>query len=457
MEHELHNLVVPPLGGFECKFVETVPDYIQSECTSCLLIIRDPYQVDCCGSGFCRKCIESIKSSRKPCPSCNEVDFDTARDTRHKRKLYSYKVYCENVSQGCQWVGELGKLEDHLNRNPPENDQLNGCEFIEINCPNCSEFIKRFDFQVHKKEKCPRRPYSCEYCKNFSGSYDAVNNHWLQCESYPDFCPNKCGEKIRRQFVVKHMQNDCPEHGILCEYDDIGCDAGRITRKNMPNHMHDYMEKHMSLLERHNKSLVKQLEDKIQVAASFKDKKKKFSAENQQLKLKIDKMQHQTDRQTKEIQLLHSHTSICPTEINITNFEQHRRENDTWYSRPIYTHPKGYKLNLYIKANGQDAGRNTHASLRIHLMKGEFDDELPWPFRANIIIEVLNQERDEGHYTKVVSFDDSTSNDTSGRVTKGETSETGRGAAAFISHARLLSKYLKNDSLKMRITTTLLK
>ena len=49
--------------------------------------------------------------------------------------------------------------------------------------------------------------------------------------------------KIRRQFVVKHMQNDCHEHGILCEYEDIGCKPGRITRKNMPNHMRDYIKK----------------------------------------------------------------------------------------------------------------------------------------------------------------------------------------------------------------------
>ena len=456
MELEVHNLVAPLLGGFECKFVETLPDYIQSECKSCRLIIREPYQVDCCGSGFCRVCIESIKSSKKPCPECKEVDFDTAKDTRLKKILYSYKVYCENVSRGCQWVGELGKVDDHLNPNPSEHDHLNGCEFVAINCPYCSKFIKRSDFQVHTNEKCPRRPCICEHCNNFSGNYEAVVNHWLQCESYPDLCPNNCGEKIRRQFVVKHMQNDCREHGILCEYDDIGCNAGRITRKNMPNHMRDYMKKHMSLLEQHNKSLVKQLEDKIQVAASIKDKNRELISENQQLKLKINKQQQQLVRQTQEIQILHTHTSICPTEITITNFEQHRRENGTWYSRPFYTHPKGYKLNLHIKANGQGEGRDTHASLRIHLMKGEFDEELKWPFRANIIIEVLNQERDEGHYTKVVSFDDSTSDDKSGRVTEGEMSESGRGAATFISHARLLSKYLKNDSLKMHITTTLL-
>ena len=253
------------------------------------------------------------------------------------------------------------------------------------------------------------------------------------------------------------MQNDCLEHGILCEFDDIGCDAGTIARKNMPSHMRNNMKKHMSLLQRHNKSILKQLEDKIQAAVIIKNKNRELTAENQQLKLKINKQQHQIDRQIQEIRTLHSHTSICPIEIIMTDFKRHKRENDTWYSQPFYTHPKGYKLHLRINANGQEGGRGTHTSLRIHLMKGEFDDELTWPFCANIIIEVLNQERDEGHYKKVVSFDDGASDDTAGRVAKGETAEFGRGAATFISHTCLLSKYLKNDSFTMRITTASLK
>lgn len=456
MEFEPHSLVAPPLGGFECKFVETVPDYIQSECISCQLIIRDPYQVDCCGSGFCHDCIESIKSSKKPCPSCKATDFDTAKDTRLKKVLDSRKVYCQNVSHGCQWVGELRKLEDHLNRHPSEHNQLDGCEFVEISCPQCSEFIQRSDFQVHLSKQCPKRQYSCEYCENFTGEYNTVVDHWLQCENYPDLCPYKCGEKIQRRLVVEHMRTDCPEYGVHCEFRDIGCNKEIITRRKMPNHMRDNMKKHMSLLKQHNKSLVKQLEAKIQGVASIKNKNRELTAEIQQLKLKINMQQKQIDRQIQEIHTLHSHTSICPTEITIRDFERHKRENDAWYSRPFYTHPKGYKLNLHITANGKKKGSGTHASLEIHLMKGEFDEELTWPLRANIIIEVLNQERDTGHYTKVVTFDDSTSASISGRVTEGEISETGWEAATFISHTRLLSKYLKNGSLKMRITTALL-
>ena len=447
-------MVATPLlvRGFECEFVETVPDNIQTKCLFCQLIIRDPYQADCCGSGFCHKCIESIKSSKKPCPSCKATDFQPVKDTRLKRTLDSMKVYCSFASQGCQWVGELGKLDDHLSCNTSEQDQLNGCEFVQINCPYCSMLIKRSEFQVHRSMKCPKRPSCCEYCCNFTGTYDAVISHWLQCENYPETCPNNCGSQIRRQLIIKHMQNDCPEQGIHCKFEDIGCNAGIIIRKKMHTHMCEYMKTHVSLLEIHNNHLIEQLEEKIQVMDRIRGNNRRLSVENQTLKLRTNEQQQEIERLTLENQILHSHTLICPTEITMPNFQRYMNEEDTWYSRPFYTHPLGYKLSLRIIANGQNEGYGTHASLRIHLMKGEFDDELQWPFRANIIIEVINQRRDDEPFTKVVSFDDSASDNTSGRVTTQEASEYGRGASKFISHARLTSKYLNNDCLTMSIT-----
>ncbi len=59
--------------GFDCEFMEPPPErYVQSECPVCLQIIREPHQVTCCGKKFCKACIEHIKVTKKPCPTCNE-------------------------------------------------------------------------------------------------------------------------------------------------------------------------------------------------------------------------------------------------------------------------------------------------------------------------------------------------------------------------------------------------
>ena len=40
------------LGGYDCEFVER-PQELQKECPICLIILREPFQVTCCGYSFC--------------------------------------------------------------------------------------------------------------------------------------------------------------------------------------------------------------------------------------------------------------------------------------------------------------------------------------------------------------------------------------------------------------------
>jgi len=45
-----------------------------------------------------------------------------------------HQVRCTHKNEGCEWTGELEELGNHLNRCPNPDDQLQGCEFTEINC-----------------------------------------------------------------------------------------------------------------------------------------------------------------------------------------------------------------------------------------------------------------------------------------------------------------------------------
>ena len=44
--------------GYACDFVDTIPKELQTECSICLHVLRDPHMVDCCGYRFCKSCIE---------------------------------------------------------------------------------------------------------------------------------------------------------------------------------------------------------------------------------------------------------------------------------------------------------------------------------------------------------------------------------------------------------------
>ena len=62
--------------------------------------------------------------------------------------------------------------------------------------------------------------------------------------------------------------------------------------------------------------------------------------------------------------------SVAPVLIVFNDFQQHT----IWWSPPFYTHPQGYKMCLKVFPNGNRYGENTHMSVYINILKGEFDD-----------------------------------------------------------------------------------
>ena len=149
-----------------------------------------------------------------------------------------------------------------------------------------------------------------------------------------------------------------------------------------------------------------------------------------------------------------SEPGVLPTELTMTNFEQHKIDNDEWYSIPFYTHPQGYKMCLNVVVNGSGKGKGTHVSVYACLMRGEFDDHLKWPFQGDVTVAVLNQCEDNNHITETIKF--TKIKDVIGRVTDGERA-AGWGKSKFVAHTDLTynpaknCQYLKYDCLRFRI------
>ena len=111
-----------------------------------------------------------------------------------------------------------------------------------------------------------------------------------------------------------------------------------------------------------------------------------------------------------------SEPGVLPTELTMLNFEQHKIDHDDWYSPPFYTHLRGYKMCLGVCANGYDKGKGTHVSVYAHLMRGEFDDHLKWPFQGHVTVAMLNQLEDNNHATETIRFTSTTNIEVIGRV-----------------------------------------
>lgn len=233
--------------GFECEFVEK-PRELQQDCPICLYILREPYQATCCGNSFCRTCIERVKEGNKPCPMCNQENFDVFHDKRLQLSLYDFQVFCTHKADGCEWKGELRELEKHLNSNPTPEKQLDGCMYEPIPCLFCKADFMRKDIQFHQGSKCGMRPYSCEYCRAYESTCnDVIDNHWPVCPSRPVPCPNDCGVYPERRNLNYHLENECTKRTLKCPFSFAGCTA-TLYQPDMQDHLDSNMPKHLSLV-----------------------------------------------------------------------------------------------------------------------------------------------------------------------------------------------------------------
>ena len=262
--------------GYDCDFVDGPPKELHWECAVCLLTLRQPYLVDCCGHHFCKACLDKIsEENKKICPLCKHEEFVSIPNKGLERVLNQRKVYCTHKKNGCEWSGELRELDSHLNNptatakasspsgtasrgsrnqllSPDKTDPLlEGCQFVEVRCHNCPAIVHRGQMKNHL-DICPNKPVKCKYCKIFTATpKELEESHHPVCPKFPVACPNKCGAKIQRKNVAKHVDTTCPLGKLQCEYRYVGC-TDELPRKKMESHMTSAsgMATHLSLMEK---------------------------------------------------------------------------------------------------------------------------------------------------------------------------------------------------------------
>ena len=510
IEQEQRQIETPPRerGGYVCKFVER-PKELETDCPICLQVLRDPFQASCCGNSFCQSCIKCIQADKKSCPTCKEADFSVFADKRLRRSLYAFQVRCVHQKSGCEWIGELGELERHLNLNPELSKQFVGCAFAEVACTHCREYFQRRNVHAHKSESCPQRPFSCDYCEDYGSVFeDVVNNHWPVCKCYPVSCPNECGVSPERQNVETHVNTVCPLTVVNCDFHYTGCEV-QLVRKDMPTHLAESLVTHLSLLALHNQQLTQLtlqqkesleelkkenevLKQKVNKDVAREVAELKESLEKSQLKIQelerekqaqaaelqkcsetskqeIEALKHKVSedmkqqvamlqRQQEEDRIsLHQHVHVFPIEFVITNFAERKNNSRAWYSPPFYTSTRGYKMCITVYANGRGDGEGTHVSVYANVMRGAFDDNLKWPFQGRVVLQLCNQLEDKRHCGHTISFSEAADPKATSRVTDGERAESGCGTSTLIAHNDLCfnpannCQYLKDDCLHFRI------
>ena len=497
-------------GGYDCEFVEAPPKGLQTECSVCLLVLKEPCLISCCGQKFCKACIERVQKSEKPCPLCNAPGFTFLRDRGLESSLSEFDVSCSHTNDGCDWKGQLGELNKHLNKDASTENQANECQFVEVECAHeCGEWFHRRNIGTHETNHCKKRPYSCDHCRDYHSTFeDVVEIHYPKCDKYPVACPNECQVyKFERQELENHLQDQCPLTLVECPFGYVGCKK-RLPRKDVPKHVNE--STHITLLATTTQALMKENQELQQKAIQSEEMSRKtveevqgalqtlhqkydsVVAENQKLRTELqghmEKVQESLqalrqkcdelveeneqldDRLTDEeesmekvnasMQIFHNavaaeHPPVFPVEIKVCKRAVQVR-SFTCSTVTFYTHPHGYQMCVEVYPYGTVAGNGAHVSIFTHLMKGPFDEHLKWPFRGEVTIQIVNQAGDHDQKEITISYTDDTPESGAGRVTDKDRS-VGWGKPQFLDHATLQNntteniQYLKDDHFIVRV------
>ncbi len=138
-----------------------------------------------------------------------------------------------------------------------------------------------------------------------------------------------------------------------------------------------------------------------------------------------------------------------PIELSLPNYEDVKAAHAARIGDPLYTHLGGYKFRVDLWANGKGMGINTHISVTVQSLEGENNDNLKFPTKFIVTLELLNQYSDYNHHVKEIEcfYREGSYNTEIGRDFKFIPKED------IYWNAEKRTQYVLNDVLRFRVTS----
>ena len=395
-------------GGYNYKFVITPPSTLI--CFTCKLVSRDPQLSVCCGTNFCKICLEARTSNKHGCPVCSDWDnpLTTFPNKMSDREIKKLPVLCTN--SGCDWQGELAKMDVHL---------MLSCKFQEVQCSNgCGMIVPQQKLTHHLENDCTHRKVNCEHCSATGKLEWIVGEHKDQCPKLPIACPNECGlTNIARNELKKHLE-ECPLRKVRCAFHDIGCEA-MINSSGQEEHDETCMKDHFQLM---RSDLVKTKEQltaaKVNATTIKEEVQKSRNVHNklQRVEQEFDEwkeltctvfcgIMHSLEWKTRMLvssMLLSQSKLVAPVIVRIPGFSEKKASGESFFSPQFYTHHFGYRACLRVIPFGIDDCKGTHVYVSVDVLDGPNDVNLRWPVKGKFTVSLLNQVKNNNHYIHIL-------------------------------------------------------
>ena len=349
--------------------------------------LEEKYVVCCSCKGVLRGTMFTEKGYK--CTSCVKAE-DKNTVTVDQPAIDTIEVFCPMRHKGCERKETVSTLEEHLAV----------CEFFPVACElNCDCLLLQAEMEDHVQNKCENRRIDCTYC-TYNLTVAEMDNHLETCGEHPVVCPNNCQlEEMKRKDLEAHLDKDCELAEVECPYSHSGCEV-RLARNEMMQHENEHQSEHLRFLNAH----IKRLETSI----------KRNS--NGTIVMQINDLENK-----------------------LKNESELRIESEAFYVCL-------YKCQAIIDLN--DRSKKV-VGVYVRVVKGEWDDELKWPFTGRFSFSMINKKKE--NRSKIRSVEVRGEEDPNFQK-PGEELKPGKGFSVFSSHDLVRqNKFCSGNNLLLKI------
>ena len=324
------------------------------------------------------------------CSSCvSQADVKNSLEVEQPA-IASIEVYCPMRNKGCDRKETVSTIEEHL-----EN-----CEFYPVACKlNCEMLLTQDEMEDHVAKECENREIECAYCFTQT-KVGEMDDHLEECKEHPVICPNDCEQnEMKRKELEDHVNTKCALAVTNCAYSQYGCEE-KITRMDLDQHEKEFQGDHLNLMNAH----IKRLESTL------------IRNTNGGIMMVVDSLADKMKRG-----------------------ESVRIVSDPFYSCL-------YKFEAILDMN--DRNKKVMGAY-VRVLKGEWDEQLSWPFKGRIVFRLLNKKKEKRSIVQTVD----TQGEEASFEKPGDEPNPSRGFSVFASHEQIRQdKFSRGDSIFIKIS-----
>ena len=198
----------------------------------------------------------------------------------------------------------------------------------------------------------------------------------------------------------------------------------QIQRREVESHLQAAMRLHLDL-----------------ACVKLSDTQKKFEETTKKLVERVDALE----------KYMHSKERCESFTWRIDGFSEVLRKAKSGEETRIDSSPFyrcGYKCKIGIVPNGLSSGENTHLSVYLIIMKGEYDATLTWPFDKKFTFTLIDQQENEHNRENIVKSIAALDLKHSSFARPVKKQNLGWGFHQFVSHEKLQKRrYIVDDTI----------